>query len=105
MRAYYSLNEILYKNDSNQQLVAKQYLKIICHCKHNGKRDKEEKNADYGIEAALGVMFHHGFSATVVYPFNPAESDKENKTAYDNLCWYCVSRENPQGQKHQRHDD
>ena len=80
-------------------------FKIIRHSKHYSERDKAEQNAYYWIEAAPGVMFHHGFSATVIYPFNPTESGKDNNTVYDKLCYSRVSRENPQRQKHQRHDN
>ena len=80
-------------------------FKIIRHSKHYSERDKAEQNAYYWIEAAPGLMFHHGFSSVVVYPFNPAKSGKDNKTAYDNLRYSRVSRENPQRQKHQRHDN
>ena len=57
-------------------------FKIIRHSKHYSERDKAEQNAYYWIEAAPGVMFHHGFSSVVVYPFNPAKSGKDNKTVY-----------------------
>lgn len=72
------------------------YFKIIRHSKYYCERDKEEQNTDDGIEAALGVMFHHGFSATVIYPFNPTESGKDNNTVYDKLCYFRVSREKSQ---------
>lgn len=49
-------------------------FKIIRRSKHYGERDKEEQNTYYWIETALGIVFHHGFSALSVYPFNPAES-------------------------------
>ena len=78
-------------------------------------RYKPEKEADYCLNEILNKPIPNKAERRQVLNFkiirhskHYSERDKEgkdNKTAYDNLRYSRVSRENPQRQKHQRHDN